>query len=323
MKFYSNSLLKIIRLNKRQWLAAGLLAGCFLWWPSYWVQNNYNRQGTLPRLSLSDQSEGINWSAVYDLSDLNLSSQNVLLVEADDLFVVAAKQPDQVKSLASLTKLMSLRLVRDSQLNLSSNIEVSPVSQITDWQAYINGDEAVSQLPVRQTETISVSQALLASAVASANNVVLALVKKVSPDSDNFVYKMNKTASRLGLRQTVFADPTGLNPLNRGTAREMAVVATWAWQDDFIRSAGALPETVIKTDRNSYRLFNTNQLTGNKAWLIDASKTGHLNEVGYNLVMRVKSSQDKVYLMVLLGAVSNEARQEDVGKIMTWLESIS
>ncbi len=323
MKFYSSSLLKIIRLSKFQWIAVGILAIVFLIWPAYWSQNNYNRQGVLPRLSVDGQDQPINWTAVYDLSKLDLNSQSALLVSADNSVIVGAKQPDKIQLLASLTKLASLRLVKDSRLNLTANVEVEPVSLINDWAAYVNNDEAVSQLPVKQVENLTVDQALTVSAVASANNAVLALVKKISPEVDNFVYKMNQVAVNLGLKQTVFADPTGLSPKNQSTAREMAALALWAWQDDFIRSIGAKPDIVVQTDKNSYRLLNTNQLTRISNWKIIASKTGHLNEAGYNLVMEVKDNQDRIYLLVLLGATSDKERQTDAAKIMSWLESVS
>ncbi|MBU1038737.1 serine hydrolase [Patescibacteria group bacterium] len=323
MKFYSNLRLKILLPNRNQWLVIGLLAMGFLWWPAAWSNNNYNRQGTLPKLSLASQQAPVNWSAVYNLADLDLASRSVLLVEVTDWFIVGAKNPEQIMPLASLTKLMSLRLVRDSQLNLSTLVTVEPVSQITDWQAYVSEDEAVSQLPVLKQESLSVEQAIQASAVASANNVVLALVKKVSPSLEAFVYKMNQTAYGLNLGQMVFSDPTGLSALNKGTAWQMARLAAWVWQDEFIKSAGLAHEVVIKTDKNSFRLINTNQLLSQPAWRISASKTGHLNEVGYNLVMQASDTAGRVYLMVLLGAPTDQLRRQDAFRLMAWLESIS
>jgi len=325
MKFYSN-LLKIKgQLPASQW---GLIVLLVLFFVARPLPNvGVNRQGTLPRLAVIGQRQQVNWSVVTDLSARPLNSRSVLLVDlSSGGTIMAAKNARQVLSLASLTKLMSLKVVRDSGLALNAPLRVSQVAQIKDWRSYLGLDDAVSQLPItdKTGDTISVAQAIAASEVASANNVVLALSQAVKPQLGDFVYLMNEAAINWGLTQTIFTDPTGLSPSNHGTALEVARLANWVWQDSFLRLCSSWPQVTVRGRQTDYVLKNTNKLLAQGDRRIMASKTGHLKEVGYSVVMEVKDiKHGQLYLLVLLGATSDEQRWQDVNYLLSWLESRS
>ena len=148
---------------------------------------------------------------------------------------------------------------------------------------------------------------------------------------------MNRTAHALGMRDTVYIEPTGLSSENRSTATDLAKLADYAYQNfpeiRQITSTGyytlGTQRVVVQKRRHqphvTYRTVafnNTNRLTRMDDWNIGLSKTGFINEAGHCLVMQAQVAQRDV-IIVLLDAMGSNRRAGDAARIKQWLESNS
>lgn len=158
--------------------------------------------------------------------------------------------------------------------------------------------------------------------VASGNNETLGLVREVGATRAQFVEKMNAKAAVLGMRNTTFADPVGLDPGNRSTARDLMILLDEALAREPIASRVQLSRvSTVSGLGNSYNIEGTNQLFGsflNRApYSVLGGKTGSLDEAGYCLATRVEREGHLVDVIVL-GASQPDARFSDVEDIVSW-----
>lgn len=323
MRFWKE--LKSRIFNKKNFTAWPALVVAILiiaFFPSaYWRNFAANEQGLWPRVGQSD----INWSEVKSLDSLKLSSSSALVVGLPTGQILASQKPHSYWPLASLTKLFSIGLLDRTGLAWQGELSIDTKDKKDSERGLLDDNDVASQLPVHKTEIFSGSDLVKASLIISANNAVLALIKNTSVGLVEFINEMNQMAKSQHFSSLSFYEPTGLNVKNQGTALDVARMAIWAWQSPRVKNICGTEATNITSESGTiYRLDNTNDLfTINKNFKILASKTGHLEEAGYNLVMEVESSNGKRYILVLLGSKSKVSRQTDVDKIMSWLENNS
>ena len=135
---------------------------------------------------------------------------------------------------------------------------------------------------------------------------------------------MNERAGILGMPSAYFVDPTGLKVENTGTVADVSILARYAWRNSLLKKLSSLKEVrVVSSGNRLHKIKNTNRLLHEpKNFLITASKTGYLEEAGYNVAMQVKLKNNHEYLLVLMNAPSLEERAADTLKIVNWLESL-
>jgi len=320
MKFYKESLSKI-RLNHTNLGISVLIAAIFAVWPVAADKITTNQQGLAPGLRVSSAAE-VNWFEVNQLDKLNLKSRAVILIDSDSGRIIGAKQPRLVLPLASLSKLMAVKLVLDYGLRPEQVVLVSPTQIAQQTSVYVDEDSAISQIGLRQAESFRVADLLIAAVVASANDAVIALVNGAQlPGS--YGAAAQKQINILNLNETRLFEPTGLDPANVSTAFDVARLADAVWRDNYIREFSHQSAVNIKSSSGSvYKLTNTNVLAGAAGnYRVLASKTGHLNEVGYNLAQIIRLNNGQRYLMVLLGAPTATARIEDANLLANWISS--
>lgn len=105
----------------------------------------------------------------------------------------------------------------------------------------------------------------------------------------------------LGLKHTTIHEPTGLSPLNTSTASDVALMANAAARYPPIASYTTYPSDIVTINGRPVQYRNTNPFVGQKGWDIALSKTGFTNEAGRCLVMRLRSVEKNI-TMVLLDA---------------------
>ena len=285
---------------------------------TYWRWFSANEQGSAPKIGQQD----INWLEVRNLTDLSLESATVLVVVVPSGEIVGAKKPTLRWPLASLTKLFSIGLLDRIGLAWQGELNIDTRDKKESEKGLLTDTDVASQLPVTKPEVFSGGDLVKASLISSANNAVLSLVKNTSVGLVEFISQMNQTAASQHFNSLNFFEPTGLNPKNSGQTIDVARMALWAWQSPRVKNiSGSVSDIVTAKSGQPYRLDNTNELFAlKKDFKILASKTGHLSEAGYNLVMEVEAATKKRYLIVLMGAPSKPARESDIFKIMAWLE---
>ena len=256
-----------------------------------------------------------------------LHSQSVLVFDQETGAQLLAKNAQMQTPIASITKLITAMLVLDAGLNLEDSITLTAQDRDT-----IKGTG--SRLAIGSTYTRA--QLLHLALIASDNRAAHALGRTYPGGIDRFVEMMNRKAKQLGMSNTVYVEPTGLNQANRSTATDLAKLANHAYQNypeiRSITSSGSYTlgtQRVVLNKRHhkstvSYRTVefnNTNRLTREQGWQIGLSKTGFINEAGHCLVMQARVAQKNV-IIVLLDAVGKYSRIGDAARIKHWLESL-
>ena len=139
----------------------------------------------------------------------------MILADLDDGQVMFAKAPEVRRPIASLTKVMTALLVLQRR-ELDDVVTVSP-------DAVFDGDDygASSTLGLRAGERRTVRELLDALMLQSANDAALALAIDISGSERRFVELMNERARALGMRDTVFLSPNGLDDRGRSTTRDL------------------------------------------------------------------------------------------------------
>lgn len=221
------------------------------------------------------------------------------------------KNAGVVTPIASITKLMTAMVVLDSSPNLQA-----PITITEEDVDYLRGSR--SRLSVGSV--LSRESALLLALMSSENRAAHALARNYPGGLSAMLSAMNVKAQSLGMRDTHFEDPTGLNSNNVSTANDLAKMVAAAYRYPLIREFTTTPEAVVDIGRRELAFHNTNPLVKSADWEVGLSKTGFINEAGKCLVMQARVA-DKPLFIVLLDSVGRLTRVGDANRIRRWLES--
>jgi D-alanyl-D-alanine endopeptidase (penicillin-binding protein 7) len=157
--------------------------------------------------------------------------------------------------------------------------------------------------------------------MASENRAASALGRTWPGGKSSFVEAMNRKASALGMNNSKFLDPAGLDPGNVASARDVARMVKAAMQYPLIRQATTTPSISVYPykGRGALTYNNTNRLLKNKSWTIQLSKTGYLNEAGRCLAMQAEIA-DQPLVIVLLNSFGKLTPFGDSNRIRKWIE---
>ena len=131
----------------------------------------------------------------------------------------------------------------------------------------------------------------------------------------------HRKARSLGMRDSRFQDPAGLEPGNVASARDLVKMVRAALAYPFIREATTTRSLSVRPyrGRGELRYANTNRLLKNEAWEIQLSKTGYLNEAGRCLVMQAEIAGQPL-VIVLLNSFGKLTPFGDSNRIRKWIE---
>jgi len=221
--------------------------------------------------------------------------------------VLYDKSSTTVRSLASLTKLMTAYVVLQHNPTLKGNITFTAVDAPV-------GEQGVA-IRVRPGDTLSVHDVFFAMLTGSANNAALALSRSTGLTRAQFLAEMNAQAKTLGMTQTVFVDPSGLEIGNLGTSQDMAKLMNVVLDNASVRAA-TKGKTFTYTIRNTgERRLIHNPVYQGSAVLNDepiiGGKTGFINESLYNLSVGVTIKGQRVIVLVF-GSPTRVTRNTDV-----------
>ena len=243
---------------------------------------------------------------------LQLASNKALIVNQNTGEVVYAKNTNHSAPIASITKLMTAMVMLDAKQPLDEVIAIS--NEDVD---YLKGTS--SRLAVGSR--LSRGEFLQLALMASENRAASALAHNYPGGKYEFVKAMNAKALQLGLFNTRFVDPTGLDSANVSTAEDLAKMVQAAYQYPEIRSATTTPSHEVYVEGRNYpvNFNNTNGLVRAGEWEIGLSKTGFINEAGRCLVMQAQIAGEPM-IVVLLDSYGKMTRIGDAKRIRKWME---
>jgi D-alanyl-D-alanine endopeptidase (penicillin-binding protein 7) len=165
------------------------------------------------------------------------------------------------------------------------------------------------------------SEMLKLALMSSENRAALALARSYPGGPAALVAAMNAKARVLGMENTRFFDPTGLDSDNVSTAQDLVKMVSAARYYPLIHQyTTSSSHSVEGLKGRTMRFRNTNPLVRNASWDIGLSKTGYINEAGQCLVMEAKINQRPV-IIVLLDSWGKRTRVGDANRIKKWMES--
>ena len=218
--------------------------------------------------------------------------------------VLLAGNPARRVPIASLTKLMTV-LVTLEKTQLSDLVTVSP-------EAAAVGESSVN---LRAGEQLTVRDLIEACLIQSANDAAWALADHVGRGSESrFVAMMNRRARELGLSESHFVRPDGLDAAGHvSSARDVTMLARLLMRKAVVRQIVAMRDATIAGGR---RLHTWNDLLGTYPGVVGV-KTGHTNAAGWSEVAAVRGTGVTVYATVL-GSPDRTTRNDDLVELMNW-----
>lgn len=214
--------------------------------------------------------------------------------------VLATRAAAEPRAVASITKLMTV-LVALGRLRLDEVVAVPA-------QAAGIGE---SSLDLRAGDRVTVRDLVLGALVPSANDAAATLAVAAGGTTERFVALMNAKARSLGMRDTRFVNPHGLDePGHVSSARDAVTLLRAALRHDLVRWASGLARATIRG-----RVYEaTNDLAGTFAPLV-GGKTGHTSGAGWSEVAAAREPGVVVYAAVL-GSGSRERRNADLEALL-------
>lgn len=245
---------------------------------------------------------------------LSLNSSVALVADADSHEVLYAKNPHAVLPIASITKLMTVVVTLEANLDLDERIRITS----EDIDTYKN-----THSRLRPGQEFSRRELIHLALMASENRAASALGRSYPGGMEACVAQMNKRSRQLGMTSTNFEESTGLSVNNRSSANDLARMVMHAQRFNLIRQFSTDPEAQVQSASGTvFNFRNTNRLVRAGDWDIALQKTGFINEAGRCLVMQAKVGERNL-VIVLLDALGSAARFKDAERIRRFVSPVS
>ena len=219
---------------------------------------------------------------------------------------IYGKDENKKTAMASTTKIMTSIIVVEN-CNLADTVTINSKAAGTGG----------SRLGLHTDDKITVKDLLYGLMLRSGNDAAVALAIHTAGSLEKFANLMNKKAKELGLTNTHFVTPHGLdNSEHYTTAYELAVITDYALKNETIAKVVKTKSTIISINGNSMQINNTNELLGNVEGVYGV-KTGFTNNAGRCLVTSVKRG-DMDLIIVVLGADTRKDRARDSMKLIEY-----
>lgn len=222
-----------------------------------------------------------------------------------------SKNINNVVPIASITKLMTAMVILDARLPLDE-----PITITREDRDRLKGTKSRLQ----DGMTLTRGDLLTLAVMASENRAAAALARTYPGGTPVLVAMMNAKARELGMDDTHFEGPVGLQSENVSTAKDLVKMVLAAQNYEHIQRASTQSRHVVKINaRQSLYFGNTNPLVRSRNWEIGLSKTGYISEAGRCLVMQAKLSE-RPTVIVLLDSWGKNTRVGDANRIKNWME---
>lgn len=248
-----------------------------------------------------------------DLADTGpqIGASAGVVIDANTGKILWQKNADEVRPIASMTKLMSMLVA--AQL-------------ITDWDAshtFTAQEVGVggSGFKAQAGEAFTRLDILRSALISSSNASALALSHATGLSDDEFTAMMQGEARRLGMEGAVFVEPTGLSAQNRASALGMAMLLREAARQPEIAAAISSAEHRMRPTNNEGKevyMQNTNELLHNGTYGVIGGKTGFTYDAGYCLVNIMENSEGDRIITVVMGAEYEAQRFTETRELANW-----
>lgn len=250
----------------------------------------------------------------FDLPDSNicrdiyLNLRAAIVIDNESEELLYSYNADEVRSIASISKLLTAMVVLDNYL---------PDSTIT-----ITRQDArrSSRSIFRTGDKVKMRDLLHSALLQSDNRSARALARTVAGSIERFAEKMNAKAKKLGLDNTIMYEPSGLDERNQSTAADCARLVYYAMQYPEIARITSLKKyefkLVNRKNRNK-RLINTNKMVFSK-YRVLAGKTGYIIKSDYCLATIMENGSGDQITLVVLGSPGPKTRFREARRLANY-----
>lgn len=220
------------------------------------------------------------------------------LVDADDGDRLAAANPDDSRAMASTTKLMTAYLAL-RELSLNQRLAAPPYDPLP-------GESLLGLAP---GERVSVRDLLYGLLMASGNDAAVTLADGVSGSVPAFVGKMNDAARHLGLRETRYANPIGLDdPRNYSSPGDLVKLTLDLRRSRLFRRIVDTARTTLQSGAHPRTVVNRNDLVATVPW-VNGVKTGYTPQAG-DVLVASGTRKGITLISAVMGAPTEGARDD-------------
>lgn len=258
-----------------------------------------------------DITQEINDNTINEVSNNEIkepvtNSNRCIVYDRISKTVVYGKNENVKGAMASTTKIMTATIVLENA-DLKEVVEISAKA----------GGTGGSRLGLKKGDKISVNDLLYGLMLRSGNDAAVALAEHLGGSVQGFADMMNKKADELGLTNTHFVTPHGLdNSEHYTTAFELAKLTDYALENEKFVSIVGTKRATIYINNSPRQIANTNELLGVLNGVVGV-KTGFTNNAGRCLVTETKRG-DKDIITVVLGADTKKFRTKDSIKLIEY-----
>jgi len=236
-----------------------------------------------------------------------INSRAAIVLEKSTGTILFGKNENEIRKMASTTKIMTAIVVLENVENLYEIVIVSKKA------ASIGG----SRLGLSVNAKITVNDLLYGLLLCSGNDAAIALAEFVGGNVEEFASLMNQKALDLGLVNTHFVTPHGLdNDEHYTTAYELALLSKYALENKTFSKIVATKNYSVLINNSYKNINNTNELLGNLNGVYGI-KTGFTNGANRCLVTACKRN-DLDIICVVLGADTKKFRTQDSIKLIEY-----
>lgn len=188
---------------------------------------------------------------VTNVKAIETSATSAILMDTDNQVILYQKDIHNVRSVASISKIMTAVLAIESG-------KLDDVIVVDDVIAEAYG----SAIYIQVGEELTLRDLVYGLMLRSGNDAALVIAKYVGGDVDEFVEMMNNKATEIGMLNTTFNNPHGLDAEkgNYSTAYDMAILTSYAMQLDEYKTITQTKKYTLKTNKNTYVWNNKNKL---------------------------------------------------------------
>ena len=231
---------------------------------------------------------------------------SIIHVDLEHDSILKGQNIEQVRALASITKLMTAMVALDYSTEMDKMLTLSKLTH--------------SKLPKREYTRGQLFHAML---IKSDNAAAETIAADYPGGREKFITDMNIRATMMGLKNTHFNDPTGLNNGNVSTAEDVSNMVVGAAFYPHIRHISTKKESTIliqvKRQELPVVLSNTNRVLLREFDSILLSKTGFTNPAGFCVAILVEQQvKNEIHhqVIVVMGAKNPSQRVDIVKRIM-------
>ncbi len=268
------------------------------------VRNNETRSGSGQAFLLPVSETSYLPVRDFNVPELTLEAKAAILFDVRSGRSLYSKNPNQRLPIASITKLMSALVILD-------NLNLNDIFTVLAEDINVDGKGA----DFYKNEQLRGADLFKIMLIKSSNDAALVFATAAQKAGIDFVAKMNEKAQAIGMANTRFADPAGLNDQDTfSTASDLVKLVRYAARYDLI-SQTLRTKSVIVTSIDGkavHNLVNTNQLLGQIPDVI-MGKTGYTDNALGTMALEVGINEGRdTIISVILGAKDRFAETEEL-----------